>query len=149
MNSKFKELVTYMPLACPMDIKEVFFMLSKVDKADYGIYKDSIGKINSKLPTLRNQVKVFSLCILAICYKAIGNTFMFEDCVDDINTVTLHRSIEERIADGLLKATLFMNPIGISIYLLSGSPARKCRERELDEYKRHIQDLINKVLSTK
>lgn len=150
MDSKFKELVHLFPVptGVPNDILEIFFMLSKVEKVDSDIYISSIGEINSRLPTLQNQVRVFSLCILAMCYKAVGNTFMFKDCLDDINNVTLHRNLEERNEDRMSNAILFTNPIGISYYLLNGSPARKRRERELDEYKRHIQSLINNVLSS-
>lgn len=138
MNIDFKKLENILPPNLPHNILDVWLKLTTVEEPDPEIFNDSIEILNSQLLNLHNQAKVFSLYILAICYKAIGNTFMFKDCLDDIKNVTLHRNIEERNEDMLSNAPLFMNPIGISYYLLNGSPARRCREKELDNYKQKI-----------
>lgn len=137
MNDELVKLRDLMPCGIPREILNVLFDLTN-ESIDNNIYNGSIEVLNRHIPSLHNQVKVFSLFMLAICYKAVGKTYMFEDCLNDISNVTLYRDIDDRNNDRFSNMPLLMNPIGISYYLINGSPARKRREKELDEYKRKI-----------
>lgn len=102
---------------------------------------DDIKILNEYLPSLRNQSRVLVCFLLSIFYYKIGNEFMARDCIDDIYSISLRRNLEECNEDRVRNIGYFTNPIGFGIYLLGGSPARKRRAKELEEFKKQILKL--------